>query len=87
MMDGWGYGGMGAWGWVSMMVLWVALIVLAVWLVAQLFPRRDDPGRQIERPERPEEILDRRLASGEIDTETYNQLRAALSEGHAVGTR
>ena len=76
-MDGWGYGGMGTGGWLLMMLLWVGLIVLVVWLVAGLFPRRGEPGTQ---PERPEETLDRRLVRGEIDIETYKQLRATLGE-------
>lgn len=87
MMGGWGYGDMGAWGWVSMTVLWVAIIVLVVWVVARLFPRREDPTRPPERAERPEEILDGRLARGEIDTETYTQLRATLSERPPAGRR
>ena len=34
-------------------------------------------------PERPEEILDRRLARGEIDQATYEQLRATLRGARA----
>ncbi|MBN9325615.1 MAG: hypothetical protein J0I87_01675, partial [Cellulomonas sp.] len=36
------------------------------------------PGAQ--GPESPFEVLDRRLATGEIDVDTYRQLRAALLE-------
>lgn len=32
-------------------------------------------------PESPFEVLDRRLAAGEIDVDTYRQLRAVLLEG------
>ena len=75
MMDGW-YGGMGAWGWIFMTLFWVALLGLIVWLGSRLFPTRDDRGdRELERPD---EALDRRLARGEIDIDTYDQLREKL---------
>lgn len=82
MMDGW-YGGMGAGWWVVMTLLWVALIVAIVWAAARLFPRRADGGRG--EPDRPEEILDRRLARGEIDVETYEALRGKLRGARAEG--
>ena len=75
-------GGMGAAGWVLMSVLWVVLIAAIVWGLAALFGRADRPGIAAI-SERPEEILDRRLASGEIDTETYEALRAKLRAAHA----
>lgn len=75
MMNDW-YDSMGAGGWLLMSVLWVALIALLVWAVASLFPRggRNSSGLA----ERPDEILDRRLASGEIDAGTYDALRVKL---------
>jgi putative membrane protein len=79
MMNHW-YDSMGAGDWLLMSVLWVALIALIVWAVANLFPRADrDKG---DLAERPEEILDRRLASGEIDSATYDTLRGKLREAH-----
>ena len=79
MMNHW-YDSMGAGGWLLMSVLWVALIALIVWAVANLFPRG---GRNTsDLAERPEEILDRRLASGEIDADTYDTLRGKLHEAH-----
>lgn len=75
MMDGWD--GMGTGGWILMTFFWVLLLAVIVWAVAQLFPART--GRESEAPEeRPEEILDRRLARGEIDAETYDTLREKL---------
>lgn len=74
MMNGWDSG----W-WVVMPLLWVGLIILIVWAVAQLFPGRGD--RSVEREEQPGEILDRRLARGEIDSDTYDALRAKLGGG------
>lgn len=80
MMNGWD-GGMGAGGWLFMAVLWLVLIAVVVWAVANLFPGRS--GREESVPERPEEILDRRLARGEIDPQTYDELRAKLRAGRA----
>ena len=72
--------GLGA-GWMMLMpVLWIALIGLTIWAVYQLtkgFGRDAAPG---PRRESPQEILDRRYASGEIDTATYEEARAHMSE-------
>jgi len=82
MMDGWD--GMGVAGWFLMTVFWVALIAAIVWAVANLFPGRgaSEP-TSAERSERPEEILDRRLARGEIDSPTYDELRSKLRAARA----
>lgn len=85
MMYGWD-NGMGAGGWVLMILSWVALIALIVWAIARLFPaisggaRREDADTAT-----PQQILDRRLARGEIDTDEYARLRDAL--GPAQGVR
>jgi putative membrane protein len=81
MMDGW-HDGMGAGGWVLMTFLWVALVALIVWAAAQLFSRDDRPRRAAG--ERPEEVLDRRLASGEIDESTYDRLQTKLRDARRV---
>ncbi|HVC87948.1 MAG TPA: hypothetical protein VNC40_11055 [Gaiellaceae bacterium] len=83
MMNNW-YGGMGAGGWLVMSVLWVVLIAVIVWAVANLFPRGGRNGDNLA--ERPEEILERRLASGEIDAATYDTLRGKLREAHTGRT-
>jgi len=83
MMDGWG-GGMGVAGWFLMTVFWVLLIAVIVWAVANLFPGRGtSQSTSVERAERPDEILDRRLARGEIDAATYDELRAKLRAARA----
>jgi uncharacterized membrane protein len=80
MMDGWD-GGMSTAGWLVMTVLWIVVIAAIVWALANLLPsRRDAPSPP---PERPEEILDRRLAQGEIDAPTYDELRAKLRRARA----
>ena len=81
MMDGWD--GMGGAAWILMTVFWVALIAAIVWAVANLFPGRGSSEPIAERPERPEEILDRRLARGEIDSSTYDELRRKLRAARA----
>jgi len=74
MMNGW-YHDMGAGDWIFMSVFWVALLVAVVWVLTSVLPGR---GRPSESRERPQEILDRRLAAGEIDAKTYDELRAKL---------
>ena len=79
MMGHW-YGLMGAGDWVLMSVFWVALIGLLVWGFARLVGRDVHVGS--DPPEPPEQILDRRLARGEIDTATYSALRDTLRDAH-----
>ena len=72
-----GYG-MGAAGWLLMAVFWIALIALVVFAVVRLFPRTEPSPVPGEPREEPREILKRRLASGEIDVDTYEQLSSML---------
>jgi putative membrane protein len=74
---------MGAAGWVLMSVFWVVLIAAIVWALAALFGRGDRSAAGAAISDRPEEILDRRLASGEIDAETYEALRTTLRAAQA----
>ena len=74
---GWYGGGMAALGMLAMGVFWLAPLGLIIWLVVRLLPASGDGTR------RPTgysalEILDRRLASGEIDLETWQAQRGAL---------
>ena len=79
------YWGMGAFGWFMMILFWVVLIVAIVWALRELRP---GDRRSPETPDPPAEdpfaILDRRLASGEIDPETYDELRDKLTEGRLL---
>ena len=77
----WHSGMDGGW-WVLMMFVWVGFAGVVVWAVVRSLGTREPP---LHRGERPEEILDRRLASGEIDTKTYDELRARLGGGASRG--
>lgn len=70
------------WGWwplmMLMMLLWIVLIAVIVWAIVRLVQRHDG-GRGWYGRETPQEILDRRFASGEINAEEYRQARAHLS--------
>ena len=81
MMNGWN-GGMTWEGWFFMGLFWVLLIGVIVFAAAQLFPGRREA--RAETREEPRTILDRRLASGEIDVETYEQLRHTLGAAGGV---
>jgi len=67
---------MAAGDWVLMGLFWVLLLALVLWAVARLRPRSGGAERPIQGT--PEEILDRRFASGELDAETYQIRRNAL---------
>jgi len=76
-MMGWYGDGMGPLGWLAMGVFWVLLLGLIVWLVMRLLP---GSAGVTTRPagEPALEILDRRLATGEIDLRTWQDQRTAL---------
>ncbi|MFI2184422.1 SHOCT domain-containing protein [Streptomyces sioyaensis] len=74
----------GGWAWMAFMpLLWIALIGLVVWVVVRLTQhpagRDTDHERGQPRQETPEEILDRRFASGEIDADAYTEAREHLA--------
>jgi putative membrane protein len=66
-----------------MPLFWIVLVGLIVWAVVSLA----QPGRRASgsadygqaRRETPQEILDRRFASGEIDADAYTQARDRLA--------
>jgi uncharacterized membrane protein len=73
---------MDAGGWIFMalgnIVIWGLIIAFILWLVQDL---RTRPERHRMVPEvSAGEILDRRLASGEIDIEEHQRLRVALGQ-------
>ncbi len=78
--SGW-CGGMSAWGWLLMALLWGGFLAVVVWAVMWLFPGgRSRPGDGADGD--PAGVLDRRLASGEIDEDTYRRLRRELTATH-----
>jgi putative membrane protein len=83
-MMGWYGGGMGPLGWLAMGAFWLVLLGLIVWLVVRLLPGSAG-GSTRSTGESALEILDRRLASGEIDLETWQAQRAALVAARGDG--
>ena len=76
-MMGWYGNGMGPLGWLGMGVFSLILLGLIVWLVMRLLPSRGDWTTR-HTSESALETLDRRLASGELDTQAWQAQRAAL---------
>ena len=72
------------WGWwllmsIGMVAFWGAIIYLVVWLVRGAPPaRRQETADSPSEP--PLEILQRRLAAGEISIDEYNERRDALDQ-------
>jgi putative membrane protein len=78
------YGNAVGWGWMVLMpLLWIALLAVIIWAVIRLVqpgtPVRRPPGDGRARRETPQEILDRRFASGEIDADAYAEARERLA--------
>ena len=74
---GWYGGGMGAFIWLGVGLFWLILLGLIVWLVIRLLPGSSEPPTRTP-GESAVEILDRRMANGEIDMEAWQAQRAAL---------
>ena len=77
MMGSYG-NGMGSFGWLGMGVFWLILLGLIVWLVVRLLPGSSERTTRVT-GESAQEILDHRLASGAIDTATWQVQRDALN--------
>jgi putative membrane protein len=71
-MHGWDGGWMWLWG-TLMMLTWVAVIGVAVWLIVRATRSNGRPSASNAR-----QILDERLARGEIDLDEYQQRRDML---------
>ena len=74
MMSGWN-----GWLWPTLMMLfWAAVIGLGVWAIIRATrDNRVDPNQPVA-PESARQILDRRLASGELDSQQYSELRSQI---------
>ena len=65
--------GAGWWMWVPMVLVWVGILALILWtLRVQTGPRTPPADGD------PREVLDRRLARGELDVAQYRSLREEL---------
>jgi putative membrane protein len=77
MMGWYGNGSLGSLGSLGMGVFWLILLGLIVWLVVRLLPGSGS-GSSRDTVESALELLDRRLANGQIDLELWQAQRAAL---------
>jgi len=87
-MMGWSNDGWGGGSWLTMsvmMLLWIALIGIAIWAAVHLLRGNGASRAGVSTAPTPRAILDHRLASGEIDAEQYAQLRRLL-DGSSTGT-
>lgn len=83
-------GNMTAAGWVfsilATLIILALIIGVAVWIAQSLRDRDQRPG-ETKPGASAREILDRRLASGELTVEQYQQLRGTLEvNGHSTTT-
>lgn len=60
------------WHWLSMAGFWLVIVLVAIWATSRLFPASPprSPGAH--------EILDERLARGELGIDDYRRLRQEL---------
>ena len=77
MMGWYGGSGMSSLGWLGMGLFWLILLGLIIWLVVRLLPGSGSGTTRVT-GESALEILDRRLASGELDMQAWQVQRAAL---------
>jgi putative membrane protein len=61
-----------------MLILWIGLILLAIWLVRSLF-KENSVKRKPNRPLTAREILDRRYSRGEITRQQYELMKKDIS--------
>ena len=71
-------------GWIFSVVATLIVIGLVVAAIVRLTPAPGGRRGATAAPSPAREILDRRLASGELSVEQYKELRAALLDGRAA---
>lgn len=82
-MDGYGSHGMGAWGWIGMLLmllLWFGLIALIVAGIMALSRRQSPPPPAAARDDRALAILRERFARGELTADELEQARRVLTD-------
>jgi uncharacterized membrane protein len=73
---------MSAGGWLLMALLWGGFLAVVIWAITRLFPGSRSGRDGLGAPSGEESAgstLDRRLAAGEIDKDTYVRLRGDLT--------
>ena len=85
-MMGWYGGEMGPLAGLAIIVFWVVMFALIVWAVGRVLPGSSAETSAAD-SESAVEILDRRLADGEIDMHDWQARRSALmaNQGESVG--
>ena len=78
-MSGWGMG-FGGFGFLWMAIFWIVILVAAIWLLGNLFPRSNTDQAPRNEPESPVDIVKRRYARGEISHEEYEATRHDLEQ-------
>lgn len=76
----------GSWAWWQASVMWVAMIAfwgVVIWLVYYFVVAALRNGHRRDGRDTAGDILDERLAKGEIDVEEYRRLRHELDERRA----
>jgi putative membrane protein len=76
--SGW-CGNMGVGGWLLMAVIWGGFLAVIVWAVLRLLPRGTSRPAGPGDGDNAASVLDRRLAAGDIDEDTYRRLRRELT--------
>ncbi|HET9125255.1 MAG TPA: SHOCT domain-containing protein [Solirubrobacteraceae bacterium] len=79
------------WGWeflmvIGMVLIWALVLYAFIGLVRGAGDRRSEPSAPDGTAETPLQILDRRLASGDITIEEYQARRDALEHRELTGT-
>ncbi len=72
---GYGFGMMGGFGWIAMLMLVIVVAIVAMGLLKNLFAERGERARTRQDLR---DIVDQRYARGEIDSEEYARKRAQL---------
>lgn len=71
----WNTWGMGAGGWLLMLIFWAAVVGVVVWLIAGNARRRGSPAEASAL-----EVLKQRYARGEIDQQEFERRKRDLTE-------
>jgi putative membrane protein len=81
---------MNGWGWTVMVVwslVWIGFLIVLVWAVVEWARRSPQQPQSPQQPPRKSarELLDERLATGEIDPDEYQHRREALEQRTPIG--